>query len=143
MSESNVEVRRIRRLLKTTVELAEQASLTGSLQKGVKNSVYQFNTILTHLEQAGVIPAGFFRPMDEDATFDEVGVASAQLASFLGDDDEEAERGTTYQGPKYNIINNNNNNGREGRDRRPRDAAEEHEILESIVGAEDPTIEAR
>ena len=77
MSENIVEIRRICRLLRTTVELAEQANLTGSLQQGVQNCTRQYNTIVTHLEQTGVISKGFFYPLPVDTSFDEVGVARA------------------------------------------------------------------
>jgi len=49
-----------------------------------------------YLESAGALPGGLFPPLPEEATFDEVGVAAAQLAGYLeeepGDDVESSPR---------------------------------------------------
>ena len=86
------EVRRIRRMLLETARMAKEASLTRSLEKGARTSVLQYNHVLQHLEKLGALPAGFFAPLPEDATLDDVGIASAQVASYLQEEDEERPR---------------------------------------------------
>ena len=109
----NDEIRRIAGLLSRMAELAEQSSLTGSLQQGVGQSVRQYNVSVQRLEQIGAVPAGFFAPLVAGATFDDVGVAAAQVAGYLGIPGEEGGSGTTYHGAKY-MINNTNGSGAEG-----------------------------
>src|SRR5207249_2829174 len=48
----------------------------------------QYNAVLRHLEQSGTVPSGFFPPLSEEATFDEVGVAAGQLAGYIDDNGE-------------------------------------------------------
>jgi hypothetical protein len=104
-------IRKISRMLSSIAEIAEQASLTGSLEKGVDVSLQQYNASLQLLEQWGAIPVGFFPSLAADSSFDAVGVASTQLASYLGiGDGETADQGlhgSRYQhnGPKYQINN--------------------------------------
>lgn len=86
------EVRRIRRMLLETARMAKEASLTRSLEKGARTSVLQYNHVLQHLEKLGAVPAGFFAALPEDATLDDVGIASAQVASYLEDDEDERPR---------------------------------------------------
>ena len=85
-----VDLRRIRRVLRETARLAREGSLTGSLQGGMRNAVRQYNQILRFLEERGAVPAGFFLAIPEDANFDEVGIAAAQLAGYLADDGPES-----------------------------------------------------
>jgi hypothetical protein len=87
-----VEIRRIRRMLRETARMAKEASLTQALAKGVRTSVAQYNHIVQHLEKLEAVPTGFFPPLPDDAAFDDVGVASAQLASYLQEDEEEQPR---------------------------------------------------
>ena len=82
---------RIRRLLRETARLAEHATLTGSLPNGARSAIKQYNSVLDYLQKNGIVPSGFFAPLEEGIAFDEVGVASAQLAGFLADDDEGRE----------------------------------------------------
>jgi hypothetical protein len=104
-------IRKIGRMLSSIAEIAEQASLTGSLEKGVDVSLQQYNASIQLLEQLGAIPVGFFSPLAADSSFDAVGVASMQLASYLGMGDGETPdqggHGYRYQhnGPKYQINN--------------------------------------
>ena len=88
--ESNLpEIRRIRRLLRETVRLAEHASLTGSLDKGGRIAIRQYNHIREHLQEIGAIPEDLFQDLDEDeATFDELGIVCGMLEGYLAEDDE-------------------------------------------------------
>jgi hypothetical protein len=95
MSETNgsqVDIRRIRRMLQETVRIAKDASLTESLQEGARSAARQYNAVLRHLEQSGTLPAGFFPPLGEQASFDEVGVAAGQLAGYLEEEEEPEPR---------------------------------------------------
>jgi hypothetical protein len=92
MSKNDTDIRRYRRLLRETKRLAEQASMTGSLDKGGRFAVRQYNAVRDHLQDNGVIPEDLFPSLDEDeATFDEIGVACALLDGFLGEDDEQED----------------------------------------------------
>ena len=79
-------------MLLETARMAKEASLTRSLEKGGRTSVLQYNHVLQHLEKLGALPAGFFALLPEDATLDDVGIASAQVASYLQEDEEERPR---------------------------------------------------
>ena len=83
------EIRRIRRLLRETVRLAEHASLTGSLDKGSRIAIRQYNHIREHLQDIGAIPEDLFQDLDEDeATFDELGIVCGMLEGYLVDEEE-------------------------------------------------------
>lgn len=88
--ESNLpEIRRIRRLLRETVRLAEHASLTGSLDKGSRIAIRQYNHIREHLQEIGAVPVDLFQDLDEDeATFDELGIVCGMLEGYLVEDEE-------------------------------------------------------
>jgi hypothetical protein len=88
------EIRRIRRLLRETVRLAEHASLTGSLDKGSKIAIRQYNHIREHLQDIGAIPDSLFQELDEDeATFDELGIVCGMLEGYLVEEEEQPEPG--------------------------------------------------
>ncbi len=98
------EVKAISRLLAKTAELAEQASLTGSFEDGAERCVHQYNVAVAQLEKLGAAPTGFFLPLPADAGYGSIGIACAQLASYIGE--EPIDGGVSYHGPKYNILNN-------------------------------------
>jgi hypothetical protein len=82
------EIKRMIRLLESTAEIAEHASLTGTFKQGQKASLRQYNAILERLKETEEIPGVLFPPLEEDAPFDEVGVACKQLAAYLQEEDE-------------------------------------------------------
>ena len=95
----NMDLRKIRRLLRETTRLAERASMTGSLQGGGRIAIRQYNAIRNHLQDTGVIPEDLFQELDEDeATFDELGVVTGMLESYLEDEDEGAPEGEAERG---------------------------------------------
>jgi hypothetical protein len=88
-SHDEMDLRKIRKLLRETTRLAERASMTGSLQGGGRIAIRQYNAIRDHLQDTGVIPDDLFQELDEDeATFDELGVVTGMLESYLEDDSE-------------------------------------------------------
>ena len=102
-SDTNREVRPLRRKLREIVKLAREASLTGSLQGGARSSVLQYNRVIAHLERIEALPPGLFPPLPEDTGFDEVGVAAAQLAGFLREDEEDEEPRTRAARGNHNV----------------------------------------
>ena len=114
--ENAVEVRRLRRLLKEIGDLAQSASLTGSLSKGAPAAVRRYNQVVTRLEALGVASGGLFQPLNEESTFDELGVESTLLASYL---EEEAPAGPfaghqTVNGPLFDSLHVGNLGSLEG-----------------------------
>ena len=100
-SNDNMDLRKIRRLLRETTRLAERASMTGSLQGGGRIAIRQYNAIRNHLQDTGVIPEDLFQELDEDeATFDELGVVTGMLESYLEDEDEIAPDVEGEAGPE-------------------------------------------
>lgn len=85
------EMKRMIRLLESTAKIAEDASLTGMLKQGQKASVRQYNAILERLRETEEIPDALFPPLEEDASFDEVGVACKQLVAYLQEEEEPAK----------------------------------------------------
>ena len=89
--EESMNIRKIRRLLHETKKIAENASLTGSLQGGAKIAIRQYNAILNHLQETGAIPEDLFQTLDEDeCSFDELGVTVAMLDGYLEEDEDES-----------------------------------------------------
>ncbi len=88
-------MKQARRLLHALSDLARESSLTGSLQKGAKVAVRQYNGLLDHLsETSGIpgetsaVPEGLFTHLDEDEdSFDELGVACVLLNAYIDEDD--------------------------------------------------------
>lgn len=86
------EVRRLTRMLVGISRMAKDASLTGTLREGKGMAIRQYNAILARLKELDVLSGNLFEPVPESASFAEVGVAAAQLADFLREDDEEEHR---------------------------------------------------
>jgi hypothetical protein len=102
-STSGTETRKLRRLLREITKTSRESSLTGALKKGAPTSIRTYNSVLEHLERAGEVPPGLFPTLDEhEAGVDEVGVAAAQLAGYLDDDEE------TTGGPGSGSAGSNN-----------------------------------
>lgn len=63
--------------------------MTGSLQGGGRIAIRQYNAIRSHLQDNDVIPDELFQELDEDeATFDELGVVTGMLDSYLEEEEE-------------------------------------------------------
>jgi hypothetical protein len=94
------EIRRLCRLLRRTAEMAREAGMTGSLERGAPRAAMQFNRVVRRLEDLGAVPADFFPPLNEEASLDEIGVASLQLAGYL-DESDERETASAPAGPLF------------------------------------------
>jgi hypothetical protein len=69
--------------LQQITNIAKESSLTGCLEKGSRSSARQYNRILQVLEEKGLDLSRLFEPLSEDESFEEIGVAAAQLAGYL------------------------------------------------------------
>lgn len=79
------------RLLKEIAELAQEATLTGSMEGGTVRTIQRYNATLATLQERGTVPKGLFAPLPETANYGEVGVEAKMLVGFLkgeGNDDE-------------------------------------------------------
>ena len=77
------ELKGVIQMLNTTAKMAEHASMTGSMSEGQKAGIRQYNNVLKHLQETDTIPEGLFVSVEEDASFDELGVSCSQLAAYL------------------------------------------------------------
>ena len=105
-SDNRTEIRRLRRLVREIGELAQHASLTGSLQGGASSAARRYNTIIQRLEELGAVSPGLFQPLaaDEAANFDEIGVESKLVAGYLEEEEEEERAGKGQHGGPNVII---------------------------------------
>jgi hypothetical protein len=108
---NNIELKRIVRMLQTTVEMAQDAELTGSLADKSAAAVRSYNRTVSHLLNTQQIPAALFSPLPDDSNLTDVAMSSAQLAEYLAADlpDEEGRAPKTgnYVGRSLTIGNLN------------------------------------
>jgi hypothetical protein len=93
---NEIELRRIVRMLDKTVEMAQDAEMTGSLAERSAAAVRSYNTTVRHLISIGQIPTALFAPLPDDANLTDVAMSSAQVAEYLRaglPDAEEQEQG--------------------------------------------------
>ena len=84
----HVNMKQVRRLLNALTDLARESSMTGSLKKGARAGVRQYNGLLDHLSQTGAVPEGLFTHLDEDEdSMDDLGVACLLLNAYIDEDD--------------------------------------------------------
>jgi len=85
---AQLNMKQAKRLLRAMSDLARESSLTGSLEDGSGAAVRQYNGLINHLSENGAVPRGLFTQLDEEeAGFDELGVACILLNAFLDEDD--------------------------------------------------------
>jgi hypothetical protein len=90
---NEMELRRIARMLEKTVEMAQDAEMTGSLAERSAAAVRTYNATVNHLVSLGQISTALFTPLPDDANLTDVAMSSAQLAEYLRAGlPEEAER---------------------------------------------------
>jgi hypothetical protein len=80
---NTLELKRIVRMLETTIEMAQDASMTGSLAEKSVAAVRTYNKTVNHLLSTGEISSALFGPLPDDATLTDVAMSSAQLAEYL------------------------------------------------------------
>jgi len=84
----HVNIKQARRLLRAITDLARESSMTGSLDKGAKTAIRQYNGLLNHLSETGAVPEDLFSGLDEDEDrFDDLGVACTLLNAYIEEDD--------------------------------------------------------
>jgi hypothetical protein len=81
--EKEFEVKGIIQMLKSISDTAEHSSLTGALKNGVKSAQQSYNRILQRLHALDLVSEELFSPLPAESTFDEIGLAAAQLSAFL------------------------------------------------------------
>ena len=87
---ANVTLKQAKRLLQALTDLARECSLTGSLVSGARTGIRQYNSLLDHFVEQGMVPRDFFLHLDtEEGNFDELGVACTLLKAFIEEDDDQ------------------------------------------------------
>jgi hypothetical protein len=85
----HVNIKQARRLLRAITDLARESSMTGSLDKGAKTAIRQYNGLLNHLSETGAVPEELFSELDENMDrFDDLGVACTLLNAYIDEDDD-------------------------------------------------------
>lgn len=93
----NNEIKSVRRMLRELSEIAEHASLTGSLIGGAPQAVSRYNALLARLVELQAVPASVFQPLGSSAGFGELGVEARLLTAHLSDE-EDGDRGHRKHG---------------------------------------------
>ncbi len=76
---------KIHRLVKEIADMAEHASLTGSLDSGKPAMIQRYNSLLDSLEDESDVPHGLFGKLPESADFGQIGVEARLLYAYLKD----------------------------------------------------------
>jgi hypothetical protein len=88
-----MEIRGIIRMLKVTAGRAEDLVMTGGPIHGSAAGVRQYNAVLKRISNSTFANPELFIPLEEDASFVDLGIACEQLAAYLGGITEAAEPG--------------------------------------------------
>ena len=105
MSETQLHI--FKNLLRELADLAEHASLTGSMAGGQATAVRRYNQALAVLVDEDVVPEGVFSKLPESTTFDELAVeCKLLLATLKGDAGEPDRKGKGRRGGDfdYNVL---------------------------------------
>jgi hypothetical protein len=104
---NTLELKRIVRMLETTVEMAQDAELTGSLAEKSAAAVRTYNKTVNHLISTGEISTALFTALPDDANLTDVAMSSAQLAEYLRgglpDEEERAPRAGAVMERSFSI----------------------------------------
>ncbi|MBS1723310.1 MAG: hypothetical protein JSS66_10195 [Armatimonadetes bacterium] len=76
---------KIHRLVKEIADMAEHASLTGSLETGKSALIKRYNSVVETLEDEDELPHGLFKKLSDSAEFGEIGVEARLLYAYLRD----------------------------------------------------------
>ncbi len=80
-------------MLKKTADSAEHLMMIGGQVKGSAAGVRQYNAVLKRLKNFVLADPELFTPLEEDASFADLGIACEQLAAYLEGMTEAAEPG--------------------------------------------------
>jgi len=84
IEKSGSEIGSLRRMLREIADLAENASLTGSLSSGASKAVQRYNAILRQLVESGTVAKGIFDELNVETTdYGQLGVDARLLSSYL------------------------------------------------------------
>lgn len=78
------ELKTIIQMLGATAKAAEHLRLTGGTEQRSAAGVRQYNAVVKRLRDTGTVPEDLFAPLEEDASFIDLVMCSAQLAAYLG-----------------------------------------------------------
>jgi len=80
------ELRTVIRMLEATTKTAEHLRMTGGEEWDRRSAagVRQYNAVVKRLKDTDTIPEDMFVPLEEDASFVDLGMCCEQLAAYLG-----------------------------------------------------------
>lgn len=94
MNQSGNDLHSIRRMLREIADLAENASLTGSLSSGITRAVQRYNSVLRQLVESGTVGKGLFDELNPETTdYGQLGVDARLLGSYLKGQDGDGGNG--------------------------------------------------
>jgi hypothetical protein len=96
-SNENPEIASIRRMLRELSDLAEHASLTGSLGSGVARAVQRYNAMLERLTHLEAVPTGLFTSLDQGAGYGGLGVECRMLMAHLTPTKEDRQESSSVE----------------------------------------------
>ncbi|RYG43024.1 hypothetical protein EON79_17780, partial [bacterium] len=85
----NNEIQACVNLLREIAEIANHASLTGSLAGGERRAAARYNSTLNRLLELGAVGPGLFEPLPDDSNYGEIGIEARMLASSVDKPKEE------------------------------------------------------
>jgi len=71
------------RLLRELAELAEHASLTGSLSDGENRAAERYNSVLSYFATEGLVPEGIFTRLAPGCSYGDIGVEARMLLAYV------------------------------------------------------------
>lgn len=92
------EIRKVIHMLRATAKAAEQAALTGAYSTGGPAFVRQYNAVLEHLKEIGVLREKLFPPLEAEVNSGEAGLLCTQLAAYLEGELPASEEGLGQPG---------------------------------------------
>jgi hypothetical protein len=76
-------IRGIIESLESTRGIAEDAHLTGAFKGGINRARELYNGALKYFQTADLVNEFLFSAIDDDASFDDIGVACGQLSAYM------------------------------------------------------------
>ena len=94
------ELKTIIRMLEATTRTAEHLRMTGGEDRQSAAGVRQYNAVVKRLKDTDTIPEDMFAPLEEDASFIDLGMCCGQLGAYLGGMVEEPAREKKAEAPR-------------------------------------------